>query len=68
MTSVKRVDPFNVRLNDGTAYWMARFSKAAYMRLGDGSPDAGGILAGLRETLENQHHSRDNGPVIAVQD
>lgn len=48
MTSVKRVDPFNVRLNDGTAYWMARFSKAAYMRLGDGSPDAGGILAGLR--------------------
>jgi hypothetical protein len=26
------------------------------------------LLFYLKETLENQHHSRDNGPVIADQD
>lgn len=48
MTTFKRVDPFNIRLNEGTAYWMARFSKAAYMRLDDGSPDTAKILADLK--------------------
>jgi len=48
MTPLKRVDPFNVKLNEGTAYLMARFSKAAYIRLDDGSPDTAKILADLR--------------------
>jgi triacylglycerol lipase len=42
------VEPFRVGLNGGTAYWMARFSEAAYRRLPDGSPDAVKILAELK--------------------
>lgn len=48
MTSPKRVEPFNISLNSGTAYWMARFAKVAYHRRGDGSPDAAAILADLQ--------------------
>lgn len=56
---MKRVDPFNIKLNAGTAYWMARFSKAAYTRMNDGSPDAAMILTEL------QAEDQDIADVIA---
>jgi triacylglycerol lipase len=45
---MRRIDPFDIKLNEATAYWMARFSKLAYVCKDDGSPNQDAILAELK--------------------
>ena len=49
--NTKTVKPYKSRLDDGTAYWMARIAKAVYRRKAedDPAPDADKILEELRE-------------------
>ena len=48
MTSHQCVEPFQLSINGGTAYWMARCAKTVYQRKQDGSPDANAMLADLQ--------------------
>lgn len=44
-----RVEPFVVKLNRGTAYWMASLANAAYIQHPDHAPDVPKILACLKK-------------------